>query len=55
LVHTASPAQFYPAPVALDKNDPDLRAILTEIEADAENALYRPQSYLEVVQKEKMK
>ena len=38
LFHTATLAQFYPrpvyprTPVALDKNDPDLRAILTEIE-----------------------
>ena len=36
LVHTASPAQQ--AGPALDKNDPELRAILSEIEADAENA-----------------
>src|SRR5215510_10554212 len=36
LLHTASPAQQ--AVPALDKNDPELRAILTEIEADAENA-----------------
>jgi CubicO group peptidase (beta-lactamase class C family) len=33
--HTAVPAQLS---VALDKNDPELRAILTEIEADAEKA-----------------
>jgi CubicO group peptidase (beta-lactamase class C family) len=33
--HTAVPAQLS---VALDKNDPELRAILTEIEADAETA-----------------
>src|SRR5215471_10179399 len=33
--HTAVPAQLS---VALDKNDPELRAILTEIEADAESA-----------------
>ncbi len=44
LFHTATLAQFYPRPVyprtavAVDKNDPDLRAILTEIETDAENA-----------------
>jgi len=36
LLHTASPAQQ--AGPALDKNDPELRAILSEIEADAENA-----------------
>jgi len=36
LVHPASPAQQ--AMPALDKNDPELRAILTEIEADAENS-----------------
>jgi CubicO group peptidase (beta-lactamase class C family) len=35
LFHTAVPAQLS---VALDKNDPELRAILTEIEADAESA-----------------
>jgi CubicO group peptidase (beta-lactamase class C family) len=33
--HTAVPAQLS---VALDKNDPELRAILTQIEADAEKA-----------------
>ena|SRR5687767_6033732 len=36
LLHTVLPAQ-QPA-TALDKNDPDLRAILAEIEADAEKA-----------------
>jgi len=36
LLHPASPAQQ--AVPALDKNDPELRAILTEIEADAESA-----------------
>ena len=40
LLHTASPAQELPpavaVTVAVDKNDPELRAILTEIEADAE-------------------
>jgi len=35
-LHMASPAQ-QPA-IVLDKNDPELRAILTEIEADAESA-----------------
>ncbi len=42
LFHTALPAQQPPTiwshPVAVDKNDPELRAILTEIEADAETA-----------------
>jgi CubicO group peptidase (beta-lactamase class C family) len=41
LFHTAVPAQYqYPVlpSVALDKNDPELRAILTEIEAEAEKA-----------------
>ncbi|MGH9904818.1 MAG: serine hydrolase domain-containing protein, partial [Pyrinomonadaceae bacterium] len=39
LLHTTLPAQLYPAPaVAVDKSDPELRAILTEIEADAEKA-----------------
>ena len=42
LLHTALPAQQPPTiwskPVAVDKNDPELRAILTEIEADAEKA-----------------
>ena len=39
LLHTASPAQYFPpTAVTLDKNDPELRAVLTEIEADAENA-----------------
>ena len=39
LLHTSSPAQYFPPPaVVLDKNDPELRAILTEIEADAEAA-----------------
>jgi CubicO group peptidase (beta-lactamase class C family) len=36
LLHTVLPAQ-QPA-IVLDKNDPELRAILTEIEADAESA-----------------
>ena len=36
LLHTVSPAQQLA--VVLDKNDPELRAVLTEIEADAENA-----------------
>ena len=36
LLHTVTPPQQ--AAIALDKNDPELRAILTEIEADAENA-----------------
>ena len=36
LVHTVTPAQQ--AAIALDKNDPELRAILTEIETDAEQA-----------------
>ena len=36
LLHTVSFAQQ--VPVVLDKNDPELRAILTEIEADAESA-----------------
>jgi CubicO group peptidase (beta-lactamase class C family) len=35
LFHTAVPAQLS---VALDKNDPELRAILSEIETDAESA-----------------
>jgi CubicO group peptidase (beta-lactamase class C family) len=39
LIHTPSHAQRLSA--ALDKNDPALRAILTEIEADAENARVR--------------
>ena len=42
LFHTALPAQQPPTiwshPVAVDKNNPELRAILTEIEADAEKA-----------------
>jgi CubicO group peptidase (beta-lactamase class C family) len=39
LFHPALPAQYYPPPaVAVDKNDPELRAILTEIEADTEKA-----------------
>ena len=36
LLHTVTPAQQ--TAIALDKNDPELRAILTEIEADAEKA-----------------
>src|SRR5688500_2487178 len=36
LLHTASPAQQLA--VAVDKNDPELRAILTEIEAEADKA-----------------
>ena len=38
LLHTVSPAQQPASAVAVDKNDPELRAILTEIEADAESA-----------------
>jgi CubicO group peptidase (beta-lactamase class C family) len=38
LLHTVLPARQPASAVALDKNDPELRAILTEIEADAENA-----------------
>jgi CubicO group peptidase (beta-lactamase class C family) len=42
LLRTLSPAQPPPTiwsqPVAVDKNDPELRAVLTEIEAEAENA-----------------
>jgi CubicO group peptidase (beta-lactamase class C family) len=38
LLHTVLPAQQATTAVAVDKNDPELRAILTEIEADAETA-----------------
>ena len=38
LLHTVLPAQQATIAVAVDKNDPELRAILTEIEADAEKA-----------------
>lgn len=42
LLHTTSPAQYYPPPaVAADKNDPELRAILTEFGADTEKARLR--------------
>ena len=38
LLHPVLPAQQLGSAVAVDKNDPELRAILTEIEADAESA-----------------
>ena len=38
LLSEASLAQYGLPAVALDKNDPELRAVLTEIEADAEKA-----------------